>query len=662
MSKLSLKTLLIFLLLTATLIPFFVNSVVTVSATRTSTLQEEQQKLAAQAFSTANSMQAKFGSYEALLKLLSTSPNINNYKTFKDYNLLIKLQLQEIVATHPEFANLFVVTEGNDHFYYRDPSTPPGNDTQTDWYQAARQAPKKVLWDTGTTFDKTTNNWTKMFRMGYKNGAAAEFAGVVSVQLKLDAFSEELRKLSENDHMTRVIVSEDHIVVASSDPSWIGSEFPSGKTDSSEDRLREIRFAGDSYYGSMEQLPSFGLQAAVLQTKAATLAHLNQMLKWNWIMIGLVSVVYLIAAIFLSTFIVRPIKEIYRSLESIGNKDFTVRELNAGASVSKEFKFLKTSFNSMYGSYKEIIRSVIVSTAAISAHSDKLKSQAEITSSSVYEAGAGISHICSGSTENAIMAEKGLSLTNELTGKIEESLRTFEHISSIVAQASGFNQDTKNSTEELIVHTRLSHSCSMQVLDSVSALLGLMDAIHTILDHMDNISKETTILSLNASIEAVRAGESGKGFAAVARHIRELSAKSRDATEQILTIVGSIESHSQAITSIANDLRATSDKQLDFVENNRKTIMRNLNAFEEVIHEIDTAKGQNVSMANSISVLADMMQSTAAISEQTAAMTEQLSAAMESQVRMAAGLLESSSQMRDLTDSLNHTTGSFKLP
>lgn len=662
LSKLSLKSILIIVLLSATLLPFFANSFVTVSKIRGSTLQEEQQKLAAQALSTGDSLLAKFGSYEALLKLLSTSPNINNYKSFTGYSLLIKLQLQEIVATHPEFSNIFAVTEANEHFYYRDPAAPPGNDTQAGWYQAARQAPKKVLWEPQAIYDKTTNNWTKIFRMGYKNGSTGEFAGVVTVHLKLDSFSDELQKLSENDRLTRVILSGNGVVVASSDPSWIGSEFPFGKADfTAGNRLKEIVYRNDSYYGSIEELSSVGLKAAVLQPKSATLAHLNQILLWNWIMIGLVSIVYLAAAIVLSSLIVRPVAEIYRSLESIGNKDFTVRELNAGAAVSKEFHSLKSSFNAMYNSYKEIIRSVTASSAAISAHSDELKEQAASTSVSMNEVSAGISHICAGSTDNAVMAEKGLSLTNELSGKIEESLRTFEQVSHIAAQASGINQETKSSTEELIAHTRISHSCSMQVLDSVTALLASLNGIHTILENMGNISKETTILSLNATIEAARVGEAGKGFAVVARRIRELSSHSRNATEQILSVVETIESHSRTITSIVNDLRSTSDKQLAFVESNQKTILRNLLAFEEVIREIETAKNQSVSVASSISRLADLMQSTAAVSQETAAHTQQMNAAMESQVRMAAGLLDTSSQLRDLTDSLNRTAQLFKL-
>lgn len=80
--------------------------------------------------------------------------------------------------------------------------------------------------------------------------------------------------------------------------------------------------------------------------------------------------------------------------------------------------------------------------------------------------------------------------------------------------------------------------------NNMQSMLDTMDQIHAAVNEIsqislliDNISRQTNLLSLNASIEASRAGESGRGFAVVAGEIRQLSDQTADALKQTGEII-----------------------------------------------------------------------------------------------------------------------------
>ena len=62
-----------------------------------------------------------------------------------------------------------------------------------------------------------------------------------------------------------------------------------------------------------------------------------------------------------------------------------------------------------------------------------------------------------------------------------------------------------------------------------------------IVDVIDRIAERTTVLALNASMQAASAGEAGRGFAVVAEEVQRLAASARQATEQIAGLVKNIQ-------------------------------------------------------------------------------------------------------------------------
>ncbi|MCE5195381.1 MAG: DUF3365 domain-containing protein [Nitrospiraceae bacterium] len=134
--------------------------------------------------------------------------------------------------------------------------------------------------------------------------------------------------------------------------------------------------------------------------------------------------------------------------------------------------------------------------------------------------------------------------------------------------------------------------------------------IGTISQLITEISNRTDLLAINASIEASRAGEQGKGFVVIAEEIRNLAERSSKATKQIGDIINSIQVESNEVTKHL-------EQETSYVESETKMATDTANVFKEVedtikniggiISEIDTsAEGQRILTARVVTSMEEV--------------------------------------------------------
>ena len=131
---------------------------------------------------------------------------------------------------------------------------------------------------------------------------------------------------------------------------------------------------------------------------------------------------------------------------------------------------------------------------------------------------------------------------------------------SIAKDANEITTRLAKETEESGAVAEKSIQGMTRVRDSIQQSAGVIkemgrrsDEIGSIVDTINIIAERTNMLSLNASIEAARAGDAGRGFAVVAEEIRNLAERSAKATADIAGIIRALQESVKEAVEASNE-------------------------------------------------------------------------------------------------------------
>ncbi|WP_426755556.1 methyl-accepting chemotaxis protein [Myxococcus sp. Y35] len=156
--------------------------------------------------------------------------------------------------------------------------------------------------------------------------------------------------------------------------------------------------------------------------------------------------------------------------------------------------------------------------------------------------------ILSSTTEQVAGAQEQGSAVTETVSTIEEITKTSEEaagraraVSDSARHAEEVGRSGRRAVEEAVAAMGAVREQVESIASRILALAEQAQAIGDIITTVNDISEQTHMLALNASIEASRAGEHGRGFAVVASEVKALADQSKKATGQVRQILGQIQ-------------------------------------------------------------------------------------------------------------------------
>ena len=256
---------------------------------------------------------------------------------------------------------------------------------------------------------------------------------------------------------------------------------------------------------------------------------------------------FLCLGMLISRYVANPLRALQALMGRAAQGDLSVQ---GAYPFRDEVGNLTESFNTMMDGLRSLISQLAESALTLSASSQQLLASAE---------------------QGAVASEQIATSSDHLAEALERQKTTVEEASITIGEMKEEVDALETAGDEVYRFMGETSAVSKEGADTVHAVSGQMNAIHSFVGEMGSfigllaghigeieravrtireMAAQTNVLSLNAAIEASRAGEAGRGFAVVAKEVRKLAETSADASKQVSGLVSRIDSEMERISRL----------------------------------------------------------------------------------------------------------------
>jgi methyl-accepting chemotaxis protein len=298
-----------------------------------------------------------------------------------------------------------------------------------------------------------------------------------------------------------------------------------------------------------------------------------------------------------------------------------------------EMGMMLASMNRMAGNLRDQIREIAEGTAVISGSAAEISSTTAQFATTTQEVAASVNQV--------VVSMKEVKQTSELSN--EKAKEMADRAKSVV-QTSRSGEAAVQQTIDII---NAIQEQMMSIADSVVRLSDQSQSIGEIITAVDDVADQSRLLAVNASIEAIKAGEQGKGFTVVADEIKNLAEQSKQSTSQVRTILTDIQKATGAAVM-------TTEKGSKAVENGVKQASQTGSAIQILGENIDQTS------QNAVQIEATSRQQSAGIDQVFSAM-ESIGNAIRQSAESARQLEESTRSLDELGKKLKTIVDKYNL-
>lgn len=229
---------------------------------------------------------------------------------------------------------------------------------------------------------------------------------------------------------------------------------------------------------------------------------------------------------------------------------------------------------------------------------------------------------------------------NNLSEYIDSIHNNFGTILSSTDQINNFSSSGLNSIVLLQQKFDVTSTVFDDIFTAVKDFTTIINNINDFVEIIKNIGKQTSLLALNASIEASRAGTAGKGFIVVANEFKELSLQTEEYTTDISNMIENVSQQYHIITTKVDKLRSSIQEQRDSVKETDKVFNNIVNNISEISKEMTDISTSLSRMKEDKDAVFASIENTAALSQETAASSEEFASTIAYHIQTITDIFE----------------------
>ncbi|MGN0346726.1 MAG: methyl-accepting chemotaxis protein [Lachnospiraceae bacterium] len=513
--------------------------------------------------------------------------------------------------------------------------------TEREWYIEAQKNPDQVYISNPYVDEQTGGMCITISKATFRNG---EMCGVVGLDMYMDDLVKIIQESFDGGRYVFLATSDGTILVHPNEEYCLSASQSASVLEGDAKRYTSVANAGDGEIKVVADKTG-GLKFSTSYTSSVTGWRIYAMNPLSILFIfiaGLLAVnvlVFFLTTRQASSLTTKKMEQLFRPLESISGKMSQIAEGNLSVCFdeeqnSREIANLTDALNETVRSLNYYIEMIANTVTAISQKDLTITIDGEFKGDYVQIKDALESIVEDFSASMRDIKSQADTVTS-FSGELD---KTASFVAESATMQSGSILDVSSEVERLSAETSSITQKAMEVSDAsaasnasmqrsreeMEALSSAMALIEECCAKMENfvgeiqeIASQTSLLSLNASIEAARAGDAGRGFAVVAQEISQLSENSGKASQNISSLIG----ETRRAVGNGKELVISTASAIDVSTTGVEQSKRHL---EEIVAAVQGQQSAIENINEAMRKIASMVENNAANAEENAAICSQL--------------------------------------
>lgn len=308
---------------------------------------------------------------------------------------------------------------------------------------------------------------------------------------------------------------------------------------------------------------------------------------------------------------------------------------------------MKNTFITNFFKRERIGRNSESSTSEDSQHTNRLLTQVLKTSVQVTNQSERVEQITKETTQSS---EEMASVIQDLVGNTQAQFDSIHHVTVVGENIESYIDTIGSSTNKATEHAEYTHEVAMNGASTIEEthdhMVDLAQGIEQLRENLNQLSRfsveiekslalissitdRTNVLSLNASIEAARAGDAGRGFAVVANEVRNLAAQSAESLKENTKVISNLTSFIHSSVQLVEDTTQKSNKVSTAVLRTKESLNQIVNAADSSQMENNQIKEQITNISSQISQITKNLDLLSQSAQSNLAATEEVSASSQ---------------------------------
>lgn len=419
-----------------------------------------------------------------------------------------------------------------------------------------------------------------------------------------------------------------------------------------------VTYNGKSYLFMASRSTVNGALVCGLVPEALIKSNANEIKTMTVLFIVLACAAAGVIGVFVAGNIGKAIRTISEKLHRVAEGDLTVI---MDIRNKDEFKILAGNVGNMIDNTRNLIVNVKDTSEKVDHSTRNMANATAAMEKSGSNISTAVSEIEEGIAQQAEDAQSCLMKMDDLSKKIEVVSQDVTEIVEIAAETKKMIQGGLGTMDELSARSASTTEITQKVVDNIRVLEEKSALIVKFVDVINEISEETSLLSLNASIEAARAGDAGRGFAVVAEEIRKLADGSMNAANEIQKVVAEIVGQTKGTVNTAKKAEEIVGGQTEIVNKTIAAFTSMNVSVESLVNSLHEVGSSVASMEEERRDTLRAIENISAASEETAASAAVVNDSVQSQLAVVDDLKEASAELEKRSVELEQAIGVFKI-